>query len=104
MEKGDFYSTTGVELQELEFENRKLSVTVKPAAGVGYTIQFWGAGKSKNGKGKVGVLLKEVKGNSASYKLRKQNLYVRAKIISTKLKENPFAKGDVETAWTQPVR
>ncbi|HET9277376.1 MAG TPA: hypothetical protein VFN95_04305 [Flavitalea sp.] len=104
MEKGDFYSTTGVELQQVEFSNRKLSVVVKAVPGVEYSIQFWGAGKSKKNKEKVGVLLREVKGNSGTYKLRKKNLYVRAKITSTKLKENPFAAGDVETAWTQPVR
>jgi hypothetical protein len=28
---------------------------------------------------------------------------VRAKIISSRLQENPFAAGDWETAWTQPV-
>lgn len=104
MEKGDFYSTTGVELQEVQFTNRKLRIAIKATPGVEYTIQFWGAGKSKNNNEKVGVILKEVKGNSGTYKLRKKNLYVRAKIISTKLKENPFATGDVETAWTQPVR
>jgi hypothetical protein len=104
MEKGDFYSTTGVELQELEFKSGKLTVAVNPKPGVEYSIQFWGAGKSKNSKEKAGVLLKEVKGNNATYKLRKKNLYVRAKIISTKPKENPYAEGDVETAWTQPVR
>ena len=104
MEKGDFYSTTGVELETLEFKNRTLSLAVKPETGVGYTIQFWGAGKRKNSNIKNGVMLKEVSGKSGRYKLRKKHLYVRAKIISTKLKENPFAKGDLETAWTQPVR
>ena len=51
-----------------------------------------------------GVMLTEVKGTSASYKLRKENLYVRARIVSSKLQENPFAEGDLETAWTQPVK
>jgi len=104
MEKGDFYSTTGVELQEVEFKDRKLYIAVNPDQGVKYTIQFWGAGRSVNSKSKGGILLKEVKGIKGSYKLRKKHLYVRSKIISTKPKENPFAHGDVETAWTQPVR
>ena len=103
MEKGDFYATTGVVLHELEFKNSRLNIEVKPEPGIEYTIQFWGAGTSKNSKGK-GVLLKEVKDINANYKFRRKNLYVRAKIISTKLKENPFAEGDVESAWTQPVR
>jgi hypothetical protein len=104
MEKGDFYSTTGVELEQLEFKNGKLNITVKPAEGIDYTIQFWGAGKSKERGKKKGVMLKEVKGTSASCKLRKKNLYVRARIVSSKLQENPFAEGDVETAWTQPIK
>lgn len=102
MENGDFYSTTGVELSSLEFKNKTLSVEVKPVPGVNYTIQFWGAKKSK--KERKGILLAEVKGTSGKYTLRKKFLYVRSKIISTKAKENPYAEGDVETAWTQPVR
>lgn len=104
MERGDFYATTGVELETLAFDNRKLNIAVKPQAGVNYTIQFWGARKSKTSKERIGTLLKEVRGTSASHKLRKRHFYVRAKIISSKPKQNPFAEGDVETAWTQPVR
>lgn len=104
MEKGDFYSTTGVELERMEFKKRKLHIAVKPVAGINYKIQFWGAGKSKNGGELEGVMLKEVKGTTARYKLRRKNLYVRARIVSTKLQENPFAEGDVETAWTQPIK
>lgn len=98
MEKGDFYSTTGVELQQLEFTDKTLRVEVKQASGVDYTIQFWGARKSKR------KMLKEFKGTSASYTIKKKDLYVRAKIISNKPKANPYAEGDLETAWTQPVR
>ncbi len=103
MERGDFYSTTGVELSQVDFTNGKLQIAVAPKAGVNYTIQFWGPGK-KNKKDGTGELLKEVKGTSAHFKLKKKHLYVRAKIISDKPKENPFAEGDLETAWTQPVR
>ncbi len=102
MERGDFYATTGVELSDVIFDNRSLKIQVKPSVGVNYTIQFCGAGKSAE-KGKGSVLLKEVKGNTGIYTLSKKDLYVRAKIISSKLKENPYQKGDVETAWTQPV-
>ena len=104
MEKGDFYSTTGVELEQMEFKNGSLNIAVKPIAGINYKIQFWGAAKSKATGKMEGVMLTEVKGTSASYKLRKENLYVRARIVSSKLQENPFAEGDLETAWTQPVK
>ena len=104
MEKGDFYATTGVELNEMKLNDNRLQVAVKPQAGVNYTIQFWGAKKAKKNKVPEPVLLKETRGVNASFKLRKKHLYVRAKLISDKLKENPFAEGDLETAWTQPVR
>jgi hypothetical protein len=97
MEKGDFYATTGVELKEIKFKNGKLEVAVNPVAGISYTIQFWGV------IGKERKMFKEIKGTEGSYKMTKKDLYVRAKIISSKLQENPFQDGDVETAWTQPV-
>jgi len=100
MEQGAFYATTGVELKEVIFKNKTLEIQVKPAEGIAYTIQFWGATKNE---GKGGQLLKEIKGITGKYKLRENDLYVRAKIISTKLKENPYQRGDLETAWTQPV-
>lgn len=103
MEKGDFYATTGVELRDVTFRNRRLALEVKPAAGITYTIQFWGADKSADGIQQASRLLKEVKGTKASYKLGKKDLYVRAKVISSQLKENPYQEGDLETAWTQPV-
>ena len=103
MEKGDFYATTGVELADIKYNNNKLQVSVKAQNGIDYTIQFWGAADSSGTKTKTRKLLKEVKGASASYTVKKEDMYVRAKIISTKPKENPFQEGDVETAWTQPV-
>lgn len=103
MEKGDFYATTGVELKNITFKQKKLAVEVNPQAGIDYTIQFWGARESGKGEAKKRLLLKEVKGSKASYKLSKKDLYVRAKVISSKPKENPYQEGDMETAWTQPV-
>jgi hypothetical protein len=51
----------------------------------------------------VGAVLAEVKGNLATYALKGDEIYVRAKVISSKLQENPYAVGDFETAWVQPV-
>ena len=41
-------------------------------------------------------------GNEAPYAYA-DRLYVRAKITSSKPHPNPFRKGDVEVAWTQPM-
>ena len=103
MEKGDFYATTGVELEELNFKDQTLSLSVKPQQGVKYIIQFWGAVKTRRTTQPAGILLKEAIGTDARYRLRKKDLYVRAKIVSDKKKDNPYTEGEIETAWTQPV-
>lgn len=99
MERGDFYATTGVTLKDVRFAAAELKVEVAAETGIDYTVEFWGAKKGDE----RGRLLKKVKGPQAAYKLAKDVLFVRAKIISSKQKENPFKEGDAETAWTQPV-
>lgn len=103
MEAGNFYSTTGVELEEISFKKKTLRVDVKEEPGIAYTIQFWGVKKGKSGMDNKGVMLKEVKKGRAKYKLKNSDLFVRAKIISSKPKENPYQEGDMESAWVQPV-
>ena len=51
----------------------------------------------------VGTVLAEVKGPRASYTLRGDEIYVRAKIVSSKPKPNASVAGEVEAAWTQPL-
>lgn len=102
LERGDYYATTGVELNDVKFNKGRLEIEVKPSAGIQYIIQFWGSTKTAKA-GARGVLLKEIKGTKAVYQLKSQDLFVRAKIISSKQKENPYQKGDMETAWTQPI-
>jgi hypothetical protein len=104
MESGNFYATTGVELKDVRFAGRKLAVEVKPAPGVSYTIEFWGAKNDKTPVASARKKLKVIQGTHASYKLGKDDLYVRARIISSKRQQNPYQAGDVETAWTQPVQ
>ena len=47
--------------------------------------------------------LKRVKGNSSSYTFDEDDLFVRAKINSTDLKEYPYRLGETKQAWVQPV-
>jgi len=101
MEIGDFYSTTGVTLKSVEFDGKALRVEVEEEAGISYEIQFFGTKKSSPETS--GILLSEVSGTSGSYTLKHDDMYVRANIISSKLKENPYQIGDMEVAWTQPV-
>lgn len=122
MEAGDFYSSSGVKLRELKQSPGELSLEIEAEAGVTYTTQFIGTRKNYDPKNEpqrntagealrvahtyskdVGIVLAEVKGAKASYRPKGDELYVRAKIISSKPHPNPSQSGDFETAWTQPI-
>lgn len=99
MERGDFYSTTGVTLKTLAFGDKTLKVEVEPETGIEYNITFLGCLK---GETEVKEL-KAVKGGSASFELTDDILFVRSKISSTKLQKNPIEDIKYESAWTQPI-
>lgn len=99
MERGEFYSSTGVLLNDMSFKKNRLRIEIKAEQNIQYTIQFFGAHKSDGST----HLIKEVKKTSAVFKVSKDMLYVRARIVSSKPKENPYQEGDFETAWVQPV-
>lgn len=122
METGDFYASSGVILRDVKREGKTLSLQIEPETNVTYKVQFIGTRKNfdrsstpvKDKLGRpvnstrryskdIGAVLAEIKGISASYTLKGDEIYVRAKITSSKLKENPTERGDYETAWTQPL-
>ncbi|MEG9327525.1 histidinol-phosphatase [Salinimicrobium catena] len=98
MEAGKFYSSTGVEMEKVSFSDNRLDLKIKTEKGVDYTIQFITAKKDEPET----KIVKTVKGTEASYQIRKDELFVRAKILSSKPKKNPYREGDVEVAWIQP--
>ena len=122
LETGDFYSSTGVVLDEIVRDGDTLRVSIRAEPGVKYKTEFIATMKDapldakpildKDGKelpvtaeysadiGKVVATSTEIK---SSYKLTGKELYVRVKVTSDKPHPNPYAKGDVEVAWTQPV-
>lgn len=99
MKRGDFYASTGVSLREISFINKQLKIVVETEPGVNYRIQFIGYIAQDKGT----VILKETSGGEAAFQLPDDILFVRAKIISDKRKENAACEGDYEVAWTQPV-
>lgn len=118
----DFYASNGVRLKDVQRGPGRYAVAVEPEDGVTYTIQFIGTlrgydrGKeeAKDAAGallppteryspEIGKVLKEVKGTEAAYTPTGDELYVRAKIVSSKPKTNPDGKGLTEIAWTQPM-
>jgi hypothetical protein len=51
----------------------------------------------------VGKVVAEWEDLEPSYRFTGKELYVRAKVISSKPHPNPYRKGDVEMAWVQPI-
>jgi hypothetical protein len=123
LEAGDFYASTGVVLEDVRRDKSRLSLRIRAEGGVSYKTQFIGTLKDvpldsevrKNDRGDdvldvtrlyhagVGKVLAESDSLEPTYRLTGEELYVRAKITSTKPHPNPYAKGDTEVAWTQPV-
>ena len=124
MEAGDFYGTSGVVLHDVKRETNRLAVAIAAEPGVTYVTQFIGTRKGYDPASEIipaapgvaaktrphrryardiGAVLAEVRGAAAAYTLRDDDIYVRAKIISSKPKVNGSVAGEFETAWTQPV-
>jgi hypothetical protein len=122
MEAGDFYASTGVRLKNVRRERRELSLNIDPEPGVTYKTEFIGTlegfdptstpgprptnsiyAVTRHYSEQIGAVLAVAEGTQASYKLQGDEIYVRAKVISSKRKTNPYLKGETETAWTQPL-
>ncbi len=122
MEAGDFYATTGVVLKDVRRTADELRITIQPEPGVRYRTQFIATLRDAaldsepriDADGKpvevtrvygpdIGKIVAESESLEPSYRLTGKEWYVRGKVISTKPHPNPYEKGDVEVAWTQPV-
>ncbi len=126
MYRGDFYSSTGVELESVSFDaaSGTLSVAVNPRADTEYTVRFIttrtgfdrtvtafddpSKEKKPSRKGlryaaEIGREVLAVPGPVATYTMAPEDLYVRATVVSTR-QAKPQASNEpaFETAWTQP--
>jgi hypothetical protein len=84
LERGEFYSSTGVELADYDVTKTGITLKVKADSQSKYRVQFIG---------REGRLLAEQAETTASYAFKGDEGYVRAKVIES--------NGWV--AWTQPV-
>ena len=122
MEAGDFYASSGVNLEKIEHQGGQISLSIAAEPGVSYITQFFGTRVGfdqshepfRAGDGNpirvthqydnsVGEMLAEVSGTRPSYKLEGDEIYVRAKVVSTKPMGTPYREGEMECAWIQPV-
>lgn len=83
LSRGDFYATTGIELETYSADAKTVSIKVKEKRWSKYRIQFIG----RNGK-----LLKEAASGSAIYKIEGDEGYVRTNVLES----------NGAAAWTQP--
>lgn len=125
MEAGDFYASSGVTLKEVTRTATALSLEIQTEPEVTYVTQFVGTRRGYDPTSQlipprdpkapqktlphhryskdVGAVLAEVKGAKASYTLKGDEIYVRARVVSSKPKVNGSVAEEFESAWTQPV-
>lgn len=99
MEAGKFYATNGVVLKTVKFENNELKVEIQSEPNINYSIAFIGCKKGESNPQEFA----SQEGVTASFKMTDDMLYVRCKVISSKLQDNPIEGILYEMAWTQPV-
>jgi hypothetical protein len=120
MNAGDFYPTSGVTLTDIRRTNNQVKLTIAGQPGIIYKTQFIATlrdtpldsqprmvdGKpldvSRVYHDDIGKVVAESNSLTPSYTFTGDELYVRARITSSRPHPNPFQKGDVEMAWTQP--
>jgi hypothetical protein len=122
MERGEFYASSGVALESVTSSNERIDLQVTVEDGVEYRVDFIGTlsgydptsepvldkdGKEINATRRysddIGRVLKTVEGASASYEFQGNEIYVRARVTSTRKHPNPSEVGEFERAWVQPV-
>jgi hypothetical protein len=84
LDQGLFYSSTGVEIENLRVSDRRIEITVRPPENGRIRTEFIGS---------AGRILRSTEDNPAAYNLAGDEAYVRARIRSS----------DGGCAWIQPV-
>ncbi len=124
IDKGDFYSSTGVVLRDIKFDGKKLNIEIEPQEGVEYTTEFIGTLKNSELNGqpatdaegnqienttlkysnKIGKVLAVSRDLKPSYTFTGDELYVRARVTSTvdHLDPNTGKIFGKQKVWVQP--
>lgn len=102
IDAGDFYASSGVTLADLKTTGGALSLKIQGDPGITYKTTFVATLKDA-AEDAIGVVVGEAEGLEASYKLTGKELYVRARVTSSKAHPNPSFKDETCAAWTQPV-
>ena len=120
--RGDYYCSSGVELDDIEVRGDRFTFAIRPREGVRYTTRFIGtpigvdmsseAVRDSGGREvrttrtyseEIGKVLYETTDLMPSYTFTGNELYVRAVVTSDVPHPNPTGPMDCEKAWPQPV-
>lgn len=120
---GDFYASSGVMLKSVESDAKSYTVSIEAEPGAEYETVFIGTRKgfdddstavlddggkprddvTRQYSDEIGEVLLRTTDNPATYAFSGDEMYVRAKVVSSKELDNPFQEGGTQMAWTQPV-
>lgn len=121
---GDFYASSGVELNAVTFDRQQgeLSLSIVPVEGVTYVTEFIGTRRGFDPQSQpqtddagqplhatrtysddVGAVLATATGTEPTYRLRGDELYVRAVVTSSVPHPDPSLAEQFQQAWTQPI-
>jgi hypothetical protein len=118
MERGDFYASTGVRLEDTGSDGRSVWLRINADPGVDYETEFIATMKPERQTtpqtkdkdagaapvlDQIGTVIARSKSLAPRYEFCGRELYVRMRVRSNRLHPNPYATGDFEMAWTQPV-
>lgn len=125
LDKGDFYSSTGVVLNDIQFDGETLEVEIQPEEGVEYETEFIGTRRgfdtesvpttdtegneientTRTYSEEIGEVLSSSRSTTSSYTLTGDELYVRVRITSSAGQVDPVSEkqlGKKQKAWVQP--
>ena len=98
MEAGKFYASSGISLKTVFHTKKHYIVEIIPETDVRYEVIFYVYKKNAESVAEFSRL----QGTMAKYNFEKDDIFVRAKIISNKIMQNPIKEGETMKAWTQP--
>lgn len=101
---GAFYASSGVALEDISVGEDSITIDIDSQPGVTYQTEFIGATPNADGSRPTAQVLASSGTDPAVYRYSGDELYVRARVTSSRPHPRPYRTGDRETAWTQPVR
>jgi hypothetical protein len=125
LDRGDFYSTTGVVLRNISFDGKTIKVEAEPRTGAEYTVEYIGTMRgfdtssqdatdetgniientTKTYSSDIGRVLLTANSPVSSYTFAGNELYVRVRVTSSSDQLDPMT-GEIlgkQKAWIQPV-